>query len=771
MPLPYPYSVKRHGVTIDNCDAEPVQTPGCIQAHGALLVLRPLDLTICQASDNTEAVLGKPHAELLGQPIAAVVGASGQERLQAFLTAEQTHQNPLYFVSLPARGVGPPLDVSVHTIDDCVVMEFEPTERGRAVLPDYYAVIKKTITRLQRVGKISELCQLLAEEVRALTGHDRVMVYKFHEDQHGEVVAESRRDGLSSWLGLHYPAEDIPKPAREIFQQVWLRPLADATAPLAELVPLVHPDTGLPLTMTYCALRGASVMYTEYLGNMGVRATFTLALRNGNGLWGLIACHHYDEPHHVNYHMRAACELVAQTGSLQLQATQGREDLLYRLRIESVHNDLVAQAAQEGGLSSITDGKPALLDGLNASGAALYHRDRWFTSGETPSEFQLGALAAWLNDRPEFNSLTRPIYATDRLSSAYPPAAAFAELGSGLLAFPLSRARRVLLMWFRPAVQQTVRWAGHPDDKPMVPGPHGPRLTPRRSFELFIQSVRDRALPWSSVEVEASARLRMLLVDLVVGRAEQLADLNANLARSNEELDSFAYIASHDLKEPLRAIHKYAYQLQEAAAVLTHEQRQRLDGLMRLTLRMDSLLDSLLHFSRLGRERLERDLTNLDELVSEAVEMVGARTGDVPTHLTVMRPMPVVSCDRVRCREIFVNLLSNALKYNDQSPRRIEIGYIDPTLHAAPSTAPEAAVGAHIYYVRDNGIGIDARHFAQIFRLFKRLHGRDDYGGGTGAGLSIVKKLVERHQGEIWLESEPGVGSTFYFTLSPRAGS
>ena len=538
-----------------------------------------------------------------------------------------------------------------------------------------------------------------------------------------------------------------------------------------ELAPLAHPDTGLPLTMTYCALRGASVMYTEYLGNMGVRATFTLALRNGDALWGLIACHHYDEPHHVTYQVRAACELVAQMGSLQLQATQEREHLVYRLRIESVHNDLVALAAQEGGLSSMTDGKPALLDGLNASGAALFHRDRWFTSGETPSEVQLGALAAWLNERPEFNSLTRPIYATDRLSSAYPPAAAFPQVASGLLAFPLSRARRILLMWFRPAVQQTVRWAGHPDDKPMVPGPHGPRLTPRRSFELFIESVRDRALPWSRVEVEASARLRMLLVDLVVGRAEQLADLNANLARSNEELDSFAYIASHDLKEPLRAIHKYAYQLQEAAAVLTQEQRQRLDGLMRLTLRMDSLLDSLLHFSRVGRERLERDLTSLDELVSEAVEMVGARASDVPTDLTIMRPMPVVSCDRVRCREIFVNLLSNALKYNDRSPRRIEIGYIDPTLHAAPSTAPEAAVGAHIYYVRDNGIGIESRHFAQVFRLFKRLRGRDEYGGGTGAGLSIVKKLVERHQGEIWLESEPGVGTTFYFTLSPRAGS
>jgi len=263
----------------------------------------------------------------------------------------------------------------------------------------------------------------------------------------------------------------------------------------------------------------------------------------------------------------------------------------------------------------------------------------------------------------------------------------------------------------------------------------------------------------------------MLVMELVVSQAERLADLNADLTRSNEELDAFAYVASHDLKEPLRGIYKYAHQLLEDVATADEEKRKKLEGLMRLTVRMDSLLDSLLYFSRVGRAALLTEDTDLNEVVAEAVEMVDARRTEGPTEIVVPRPLPHAHCDRVRCREIFVNLLSNALKYNDKPQKWVEVGFITPAESHPRPGCPDGSAGHTIYYVKDNGIGIPARHFEQVFKMFKRLHGRDDFGGGTGAGLTIVQKLVERHHGRVWLESTAGAGTTFYFTLACRDGA
>lgn len=760
-----PYSIKRHGVTITNCDSEPVHTPGCVQAHGALLVARPGDLVVLQASESTAALLGQPPEALLGAPLAAALGASAEAGIRTFLATEPTDRNPLYVLTLPSLQGQPPLDVTLHTIDGVVVIELEATGRTDVAEPDYYALVKRATARLQATEGLPGLCHALCEEVRGITGLDRVMVYKFHADAHGEVFAESRRDDLPAWLGLHYPADDIPTPVREIFKKIWVRPVPDVTDSLAELRPLTNPDTGAPLDLTHSALRGPSIMYTEYLHNMGVKASLTISLRCGEDLWGLIACHHYTAPKPVPYQVRAACELVAQVASLQVRLAEEREQLAYRVRIEGIHHQLVAHAAEEGGPASLVEGEPALLDGLAAGGVALYHRDRWWMAGATPPEAQLDALADFLATRPEWSSAARPLYVTDALALAHPPAAAYAEVASGVLAFPLSRARRSLMAWFRPELPQTISWGGNPHDKPTVPGPHGPRLTPRASFERFLESVRQRSRPWHPMEVDAAARLRVLVMELVVSRAERLADLHADLARSNEEVDAFAYVASHDLKEPLRGIHKYAHQLLEEATLLRDEHRRKLEGLVRLTQRMDSLLDSLLHFSRVGRVALQLEDTELGEVLDEAIEMVDARRFAGQAEISVPRPLPRIRCDRVRVREVFVNLLSNALEYNDRPHKHVEVGTIAPgEAHPRPG-APPGAASQLVLYVRDDGIGIPPRHHGRVFEMFKRLHGREQYGGGTGAGLTIVKKLVERHRGRIWLDSVPGEGTTVYFTL------
>jgi len=249
-------------------------------------------------------------------------------------------------------------------------------------------------------------------------------------------------------------------------------------------------------------------------------------------------------------------------------------------------------------------------------------------------------------------------------------------------------------------------------------------------------------------------RAKDVLEERVQERTLELRQRNEELDQSNKELDDFAYIASHDLKEPLRGIHNFSsFLLEDYGGKLDGEGRSKLETLMRLTRRMETLIDSLLQYSRLGRVDLATDRVDLNLIVAEILDSLAISLREEKVEVRVPRPLPAVRADRVRVGEIFQNLIVNAMKYNDKAEKWIEVGW------------RESPGGPAVFYVRDNGIGIPEKHRDAVFRIFKRLHGRDKYGGGTGAGLTIVKKIVERHHGRIWVESSAGEGTAFYFTL------
>jgi light-regulated signal transduction histidine kinase (bacteriophytochrome) len=258
------------------------------------------------------------------------------------------------------------------------------------------------------------------------------------------------------------------------------------------------------------------------------------------------------------------------------------------------------------------------------------------------------------------------------------------------------------------------------------------------------------------------------LEERVVERTTELKQANGALERSNQELDDFAYIASHDLKEPLRGINTYStFLLEDYSDKLDEDGQSKLNTLQRLTRRMESLIESLLTYSRVGRTELAVQDSNLGEVLSEILDSLDVVLKSGGVEIRIPQPLPTLRCDRVRVGEVFRNLITNAMKYNDKPEKWIEVGFRNGSADGADSLGDGAKASGlvTVFHVRDNGIGIREKHLDSVFRMFKRLNARDQYGGGTGVGLTIVKKIVERHGGRIWVESTFGEGTTFLFTL------
>lgn len=744
---------------LTQCDREPIHLSGAIQPHGVLLVLQEPELTIIQVSSNTQEIMGIAADTLLNQSLATLLTSEQIEYFHTYTRDKLLENNPLYIFTIQMNRSECLFDGIVHRIDTVLILELEPileVRAGQRSFVELYRTLQQTFLHIRHTSTIESFAKIVVEQVSMLTGFDRVMIYRFEPDEHGVVIAEKKRSDLPSFLHLHYPASDIPQQARRLYTKNWLRLIADVDYQPVPLLPQINPVTQHTLDMTYSVLRSISPVHVEYLSNMGVKSSMSITIMHNETLWGLIACHHM-APKYVAYDIRTACEIFGRTMSLQLPLIEIQEQTMYLKRIKDMQIKLVASpSGNESILDSLTRHHPNMLDLVDASGAALCFDGRCYLLGKTPPEDVVWRIVAWIYAQGEQN-----MFETSSFSRLWPEATEWKESASGVLALLLAKTSQDALLWFRPEIINTIYWAGDVN-KLVEITEQGIRLSPRLSFEKWKQTVLLCALPWQHGELEAIAEFRTTILRILLLKAEELVRLNHELKRSNDDLDTFAYLASHDLKEPLRGIHNYAYLLlQDYTGVLNEEGTDKLETIVSLTKRMENLINSLLHYARLGRLELTTAETDINEVVKQTIEMLQLSLAQRNVQIRLPDPFPTIACDQIMVGEIFANLIMNAIRYNDKAEKWIEIGCRQPV----PDEVSEHPA-IPVFYVSDNGIGIPKQHRETIFGIFKRLHTQEEFEGGTGAGLTIVRKIVERHGGTIWIESAEGKGTAFFFTLS-----
>ncbi len=520
----------RDRVDLTNCDREPIHVPGAILPHGVMLVLECHTLRVLQAAGDTAGLFGRPLAELLERPVDDLFSREQVNRLRA-LCKETDLVKPRHLLDPILRvDADRPLDASAHRVGDVLVVEFEAAEMSDAFVADPLAAVQQMADGFGTAASLYDLCQMATASVRRVAQYDRVMIYRFMADGSGWVIAESRTPGLEPFLDLHYPAADIPQQARALYLKSWLRLITQVDYDPAPLTPELNPRTGQPLDMSYAILRDVSPIHREYLRNMGIDASMSISIIVAGKLWGLIACHH-NSPRILPRHLRAVCELFGSIFSLQLEAREKSEQFESRLASRKILQELMLNLAgvedyaygltqQTPNLLDFIHGGDIALDGSRGGGVAVRVEGDITHLGTTPTRAEITALTDWL---ATYMTETEGIFATDRLSEIYAPAKAFTGVASGLLVIAVSRDPSDFILWFRPELVETALWAGDPA-KPVTVGADGSdRLSPRKSFEAWKHTVRNRALPWSAAETDSAFDLRVSLLQVVLRRIETAA--------------------------------------------------------------------------------------------------------------------------------------------------------------------------------------------------------------------------------------------------------
>jgi len=726
-------SSKRYPKSVDltNYAKEPIHTISKVQNHGVLLACSVEDKLVKYASDNTALLFDVDASAILNHSIYTVIGEEViGELFEHLLRRSMAYKE----ITLNKQSI----TILAHKSNGCYVLEFEVNTI--TLNPFTYQMrLAETASEINNMRDVIEKCDCAASLIKKYLGYDRVMVFQFDAEWNRDVIAEEKRDDLESWLGLRFPASIISEQARQLFLKEGIRIVNDVASETVSIIQSEQTDC-TPLDLSRSKLRAMPPARIEYLAGIGVSSALVVAIVHDNILWGLISCFHYT-PKYSNFYQRLGSLLLAQILSSSIHLNNIDEVLEELKKNAFIRSNLIDQINLEKDIAKgLSESEYTINDLTDSHGAAIYIDKKITTVGNCPTNSEIVRLIE------KIKTLTdTQIYHTHCLVNDFDEANAYKKVASGVLCLFISYNKNDAILWFKPEIVKTVSWAGNPDK---VMAPDNKEQSPRESFEKWSVQQKNTSQPWEDYEISEGVNLQKSIQDIIIANYDEVKKLNDQLKMAYEELESFSYSISHDLRAPLRGIDGFAHILKEDYYDnLDGFGKSSVDTIISSITKMNLLIDDILEYSGLGRTNIKFRKFPISDLIQELLPDLRLIYSNV--EVVIEDNLPDMLGDRTIVLLLVKNLLENAMKYSSKVAK------------------PEVTIGCtenNTFFVKDNGIGFDMKHQNKIFGVFDRLV-NDEY-PGSGIGLAIAKRVVDKHNGKIWVESQKKLGSTFYFRLA-----
>lgn len=710
-------------VNLDNCEREPIHIPGRIQSHGALIAFG-MDGVVSHRSANVAQLLGD-QAPALGKKLAQTCFGEQPEMLLAIRKCFEHRTLDAEPFAMEVTIGGRALELVGHRIGRRVLLELEPLEAASAS-GDHAFQGHRALARLRHLRGEDSLLQTAVEEVRALTGFDRVMAYRFRHDDSGDVVAEAVVDTLEPFVGRRYPASDIPAQARRLYVLNTLRYIVDVNSETVAVETVVDggagPGAAEPLDMSYSVLRSVSPIHIEYLQNMGVAASMSISIVINGKLWGMLACHHMT-PRFVPHTVRSACDVLAQVLAAKVQGEIARTEA-QRTEVAAAVRTRALEALlhKDEGIFALAPYAADMAGTMNAGALVLAERGRLFVWGDV-QQSAARALVRWL----EAIDPSVQMVSGDRAADL--PAELREQMGKwcGFLALRVAATHHGWLVFLRLEQIDTIAWGGRPE-KEYTHGPMGPRLTPRGSFDVWKETVRGSAEPWGEVDREIADGL---LTELLRAYAARTVDVER--ARSH----LLAMLGQSMDNEPASSGNR-AEDAQSAS-------------------RLQRLVASVLDASRLqSGAGLALRMAPLD-LAQLANDMIGRVEASHP-DIRIIREIPaslMMQGDAERLCQVLDTLLTNARQYGEHG----EAVLVQLNQWGDSATLEVSNVGE----------AIDTQDEQSLFDPFRSQSNKVNT--GLGLGLYIAQHIVRGHGGDIsYTHADPYVVFSVRLPMQQASG-
>lgn len=717
------------------CHEEKIHLCGKIQSFGFLCIF---DESGCiAASENLTIVLDIPMKEILGRSIAQLLPLLSSEK-ELNLKEIETQIRGEIFTRFVERIRIKNVDyyLSIYQYDERTYLEIEICNENhlKATRLFYYAKYLE-----ERHGNAWQSLTVL---IRQIIGFDRVMVYRFEEDNSGQVIAESIADGMTPLMGYRYPEFDIPAQARELYVKFLARHVADFDGPTIAIQGLEAAEVDL----TRCSLRALSPVHLQYLKNAGARASASFSIVIEGKLWGLVACQN-SEPLNVDLAQRHLCAFLTQYAINYYLSEHQKENLVAQTIMGVMERDLKSELLVNSDIGIVLERfAPQILEIAGADGLMIKH-DRGSKSwGDVPTELQLREIDRFIEEEGQ-----NDLFFTSNFvyGDSAPPQPVILP---GILRINILPSNKWHIYLFRREHVYEDVWAGKPekiyhyDPEKKVEFP-----SPRTSFEAWREKMKGKSIQWKRAELSFMEKVAQITQQAIAQRGGEIAQLNKELVRSNNALDTFGYTLTHDLKNPLSSI-KLAAQMMLMKDDLPKDMLRKMAlNIMDATALITEMMDKVYQLTQSNYVAFKTELIDPRNKILNILESCKQQFESAHLEFVLGETLPILG-ERTLLYQLFLNLISNAIKYSSKKDRpRVEV-YSEKQGHFVN------------YYIKDNGIGMDIKDDSNIFDIFKRLPNSQGF-EGSGIGLSIVKRLVDRLEAKVTVDSELNIGTTFCITF------